>query len=167
VSSVLDPFRFVLIAVAGWMNQQQLHAIDYLREENRILRKQLGTRRLRLSDAQRRRLAVKAKGVGRKVLTEIATIVTPATLMAWPKAHCTKSSLHENTTEPHEEKRGSLELPKKLRNWLLEWQRRIGTEATVASRAPCPISVTNSPAARLPRFWNDMESSLNPIGNGG
>jgi hypothetical protein len=30
----LDPFRFVLIAVAGWMNQHQLQVIDYLREEN-------------------------------------------------------------------------------------------------------------------------------------
>jgi hypothetical protein len=36
--TVLDPFRFLLIAVAGWMNQHQLLAIDYLREENRILR---------------------------------------------------------------------------------------------------------------------------------
>jgi len=32
----------VLIAVAGWMNQYQLHIIDYLREENRVLRQQLG-----------------------------------------------------------------------------------------------------------------------------
>ena len=39
---VLDPFRFVLIAVAGWMNQHQLQIIDYLREENRVLREQLG-----------------------------------------------------------------------------------------------------------------------------
>jgi hypothetical protein len=39
---VLDPFRFVLIAVAGWMNQHQLQIIDYLCEENRVLRKQLG-----------------------------------------------------------------------------------------------------------------------------
>ena len=38
----LDPFRFVLIAVAGWMNQEQLRAIEYLREENRVLREQLG-----------------------------------------------------------------------------------------------------------------------------
>ena len=37
MSRTLDPFRFVLIAVAGWMNQQQLHIIDYLREENREL----------------------------------------------------------------------------------------------------------------------------------
>jgi len=65
------------------MNQRQLHVIDYLREENRVLREQLGERRLRLDDNQRRRLAVRAKALGRKVLTEIATIVTPETLLAW------------------------------------------------------------------------------------
>src|SRR5450631_1507245 len=80
---VLDPFRFVLIAVAGWMNQRQLQVIDYLREENRVLREQLGGRRVRLNDDQRRRLAAKAKGLGRKLLTEVATIVTPETLLAW------------------------------------------------------------------------------------
>jgi hypothetical protein len=48
----LDPFRFVLIAVSGWMNQRQLQVIDYLREENRVLREQLGGQRLRLDDAQ-------------------------------------------------------------------------------------------------------------------
>ena len=37
---VLDPFRFVLISIAGWMNQQQQQAIDYLREENRVLREE-------------------------------------------------------------------------------------------------------------------------------
>ena len=79
----LDPFRFVLIAVAGWMNQRQLQVIDYLREENRVLQEQLGGRRLRLNDDQRRRLAVKAKGLGRKLLAEVATIVTPETLLAW------------------------------------------------------------------------------------
>ena len=80
---VLDPFRFVLIAVAGWMNQRQLQVIDYLREENRVLREQLGDKRLRFSDDQRRRLAAKARGLGRKILAEVATIVTPATLLAW------------------------------------------------------------------------------------
>src|SRR6185369_16934706 len=83
MSGVLDPFRFVLIAVAGWMNQRQLQVIDYLRDENRVLREQLGGRRLRLNDGQRRRLAAKAKGLGRKLLSEVATIVTPETLLAW------------------------------------------------------------------------------------
>ena len=80
---VLDPFRFVVIAIAGWMNQRQLQIIDYVREENRVLREQLGGRRMRLNDDQRRRLAAKAKGLGRKILAEVATIVTPETLLAW------------------------------------------------------------------------------------
>jgi putative transposase len=79
----LNPFRFVMIAVAGWMNQKQQHAIDYLREENRVLREQLGTQRLRFTDDQRRRLAAKAKLVGRRLLNDIAQIVTPDTLLAW------------------------------------------------------------------------------------
>jgi putative transposase len=80
---VLDPFRFVLVAVAGWMNQHQLQIIDYLREENRVLREQLGGRRVRFNNDQRRRLAAKAKGLGRRLLAELATIVTPETLLAW------------------------------------------------------------------------------------
>jgi transposase InsO family protein len=80
---VLDPFRFVLIAVGGWMNQHQLQIIDYLREENRVLREQLGGRRVRFNDDQRRRLSAKAKGLGRRILVEVATIVTPETLLAW------------------------------------------------------------------------------------
>jgi hypothetical protein len=60
-----------------------LLVIDYLREENRVLREQLGGRRVRLDDDQRRRLAVKAKALGRKVLAEIGTIVTSETLLAW------------------------------------------------------------------------------------
>src|SRR5215469_9133165 len=79
----LDPFRFLLIAASGWMNQQQRELIDYLQEENRVLREQLGTKRLRFNDDQRRRLAVKAKRLGRKLLREVAGIVTPETLLAW------------------------------------------------------------------------------------
>jgi hypothetical protein len=71
------PLRFVLVALAGWINQQQRNVIDYLQEENRALREQLGPGRLRLTDDQRRRLAAKAKTLGRRVLRDIATIVTP------------------------------------------------------------------------------------------
>jgi putative transposase len=78
-----DPFHLLLISVAGWLGQQQRDAIDYLREENRVLREQLGGKRLRLSDDQRRRLAAKAKILGRGILREVAKIVTPETLLAW------------------------------------------------------------------------------------
>jgi hypothetical protein len=46
--------------VAGWISRRQLAAIDYLKEENRLLKERLGGRRLRLTDAQRRRLARRA-----------------------------------------------------------------------------------------------------------
>jgi hypothetical protein len=74
VEKVLNPFQFVVIVLAGWMNQRQQNVIEYLREENRVLREQLGERGLRFNDDQRRRLAVRAKGLGRKLLMEIATI---------------------------------------------------------------------------------------------
>jgi hypothetical protein len=74
----LDPFRFLLIAVSGWMNQQQWQLIHYLREENRVLREQLGKKRLRFNDDQRRRLAAKARGVGRIKCQEDANSVSVA-----------------------------------------------------------------------------------------
>ena len=79
----LSPLRFVTVALAGWLNQQQQDVIDYLREENKVLREQLGNRRLRLNDEQRRRLAARAKKLGHKVLAEVASIVTPDTLLTW------------------------------------------------------------------------------------
>ena len=65
------------------MNGRQSLLIEYLREENRVLREQLGGQRLRFTDDPRRRLAAKAKGLGMKVLVELGTIVTPETLLAW------------------------------------------------------------------------------------
>src|SRR5262249_21698756 len=38
---------------------------------------------VRLNDNQRRRLAIKANALGRKALAEVASIVTPETLLAW------------------------------------------------------------------------------------
>jgi putative transposase len=81
--SGLDPFSFLVVSMAGWLNQTQHQVIDYLVEENRVLREQIGCRRLRFNDDQRRRLAAKAKKLGRKILAQVATIVTPQTLLAW------------------------------------------------------------------------------------
>ena len=75
--------QFLLLVFSGWVNRQQQRAIDYLLEENRVLREQLGGRRLRLTDAQRRRLAVKGKLLGRKILGQVAGIVTPDTILRW------------------------------------------------------------------------------------
>jgi hypothetical protein len=73
----------VFAMLAGWLNRQQQDVIAYLIEENRTLRSQLGGRRLRLTDAQRRRLAQRGKRPGRRMLAEVATIVTPDTILRW------------------------------------------------------------------------------------
>jgi len=77
------PVRFLLVALAGWINQQQREVIEYLQAENRVLREQLGPRRLRFTDDQRIRLAAKAKHLRRRILREIGSIVSPDTLLAW------------------------------------------------------------------------------------
>ena len=79
----LGPFRLLLICLAGWLNQREQDVIDYLQQENRVLREQLGGKRLHFTDDQRRPLAVRAKKLGWRMLHELTTIVTPATLLAW------------------------------------------------------------------------------------
>ena len=75
--------QFLISILAGWVNRGQQDIIEYLQEENRVLREQLGAERLLFTDVQRRRLAAKAKKIGRKGLFEISTLVTPDTLLRW------------------------------------------------------------------------------------
>ena len=76
--------QFLVVAVAGWINQQQRDVIDSLQEEHRVRREeQLGPGRLRFTDAQRRRLAAKATRLGRRVRRDRHTRVTPDTLLRW------------------------------------------------------------------------------------
>jgi putative transposase len=75
--------QILLFLFAGWASRRQQAVISYLLEENRVLREQLGGRRLRLSDSQRRRLAVKGRALGWKALSEIAGIVTPDSILRW------------------------------------------------------------------------------------
>jgi len=57
----------------------------YLLVENRILKEHLKSKggRLRFTNDQRRRLAVKAKDLGRNALKKLDTIVTPDSLLRW------------------------------------------------------------------------------------
>jgi hypothetical protein len=75
--------QFLLMTIAGWFNRKQQDAIEYLKEENRVLREQLGGRRIRFSNHLRRRLASKAKALGRDGLKAVAGLVTPDTLLRW------------------------------------------------------------------------------------
>jgi transposase InsO family protein len=77
------PLHFLMLIFAGWVNRHQQEVIEYLQEENRALREQLGGKRLRFTDRQRRRLAVKAKKIGRNRLFDLGPLVTPHTLFRW------------------------------------------------------------------------------------
>jgi hypothetical protein len=76
------PLAFFLLVFSGWVNRHQQAVIDYLLED-RVLRAVNGSRRLRLSDDQRRRLAVKGHVPGRRHLAAVAGIVTPDTVLRW------------------------------------------------------------------------------------
>ena len=77
------PLHFLMVIFAGWVGGQQQAVIEYLQAENEVLKSQLKGRRLRLTDDDRRKLAVKGKALGRKLLSEVACIVTPDTIPAW------------------------------------------------------------------------------------
>ncbi len=86
--------QLLLLTFAGWVHREQSRTIEYLIEENRILREQLGKRRLRLTEHQRRRLAVRGKALGRRLLRSVATIVTPDTILAWHRTLIARKWTH-------------------------------------------------------------------------
>ena len=59
-----------MLFLASQLNSEQQRIIDYLQVENQVLREKLGKGRILLNDDQRRRLAVKAKALGRRALSE-------------------------------------------------------------------------------------------------
>jgi hypothetical protein len=79
----VSAFQMLLLTVTSWLDQREREVVAYLIEENRVLRRQLGGRRLRLTDDDRRELAARAYRLGRAALREVATIVTPDTLLRW------------------------------------------------------------------------------------
>ena len=83
MSVVIPPVHLLLMMFSGWVNRRRVDVLEYLKEENRILKERLGGRRIQFTDAERSRLARKASALGRRVLNELETLVTPDTLMRW------------------------------------------------------------------------------------
>ena len=69
--SALNPILFVVTCLAGWLSEHQQRSIDYLTEENRVLREQIGDKRLRFTDDQRRRLAARVKALSRAAWSKL------------------------------------------------------------------------------------------------
>jgi putative transposase len=83
MSFVLQPWHLLLVSLSALVNQRQQQIIEFQNAEIEALLKKLGSKRVLLTDDQRRLLAVKGKALGRKALTELTTIVTPDTILRW------------------------------------------------------------------------------------
>jgi len=77
------PFQFLAAWVGVWVARHQASQIEYLKTVNRALMERVGKKRLRFTDAERRKLAVMGRKLGRKALGELATIATPDTILRW------------------------------------------------------------------------------------
>ena len=77
------PLHLLIGAVVAWLGGERYKVIEYLSEENRVLKAHLQNQRLRLTDDDRRRLAVRGAALGRTLLAQVATIVTPDTILRW------------------------------------------------------------------------------------
>jgi hypothetical protein len=77
------PVQLFVASFLGWLQREQYEIILYLREENRVLKAQVRHRRLRLTNNDQRRLAVLGERLGRRVLAQVVTIVTPDTILRW------------------------------------------------------------------------------------
>ena len=97
---VLQPWQLLVVILTGWLNRQQQAVIDFLLAEAQVLKETHGKRRIRLSDDQRRRLAIKGKALGRKALQEIATIVTPDTTLRWHRQLVAAKWNYSNRRKP-------------------------------------------------------------------
>ena len=143
-------FQFWVVAIAGKINAYQHAIIAYKDEEIRCLREQLraatGKERLRFTDKQRSRLAVKAKKLGRATLRLINPLVTPDTLLRWH--HRLIAQKYDSSRAPRvgrppiseEVKELILRLARQNRGW--GYSRIVG-ELTKLGHNVCSSTVSN------------------------
>ena len=129
--------QFLVFTFAGWLNRHQEDLIEYLREENRVLREQIGGRPLPLTDAQRRRLAMRGKALGRRALTQVAGIVTPDTILRWYRRLIAKK--YDGSAR---RRRGRPMTPRKIAELVVRMASEIRGGATPASAGRSPTSDT-------------------------
>ena len=80
---VLRPWQLLILIIAGWFNRKLQAQLQFLNTQVQILLELQGRKRILLNGDQRRRLAVQGKTLGRKVLEQLTTIVTPDTILRW------------------------------------------------------------------------------------
>lgn len=95
----LHPWQLLMMCLAGWLQREQRQVIEFYQAQREALPQAQGKKRITLTDDQRRVLTVEGKGLGRKTLAELTTIVTPDTILRW---HRKLVAQNGTITPPHE-----------------------------------------------------------------
>jgi putative transposase len=107
------PWKRMLALVTGEIEESLLLRIEYLIEENHVLRNQIKTRLL-LTDAERKILAEKAIALG-KLMADTVTIVKPATILKWHRRLVAKKFDGSKNRKTHGRAASSLAEPECVR----------------------------------------------------
>ena len=93
----------VITCLAYCIDKELYQAIDYLREQVRVLVEHQAKqdKRIRLTNSQRMRVVAKAKRLSRKMLEQCTELFTPETIMRWfRELVARKYDGSENRTSP-------------------------------------------------------------------
>jgi hypothetical protein len=135
-----------LVMLAGWINRHQQDMIEYLKAENAILKNRIGKKRIILSDQQRRTLAVLARKISYKALSEICSVFSPDTLMKWhreliaKKYDGSKCRKHGRPQISEELRNHIIKMAKKNRGW---GYTRIQGQLKYLGYKVCPKTIAN------------------------
>ena len=160
MSFALQPWQLLIIIFASWVNRQQQEVIEYLRTENHVLKEKIGKKRLVLNDDQRRRLAVKGKILGRKMLQDVGTLFTPDTILRWHRMLVAQKW-------DYSDRRKSLGRPcvkKEIVNLVLQFARENPGDTT-GFKVLWRTSVTTFPTRQWAMYSNGTESNRFRIEN--
>lgn len=124
--------------------------IECLRTENAVLKEKLGKKRILLNDDQRRRLAVKGKILGRKVLDKVGTLFTPATILCWYR----KLVARKWNYSDRKKRQGRPCFRQVIVIWFCSLPSGIRAGAAIGFRANSPESATTSATPPSPIPWN-------------
>ncbi len=151
-----------MMIFAGWVNRSQQDVIEYLQAENRVLREQLGDGRLLFTEGQRRRLAARAKAIGRRGLFEVSTLVTPDTLLRWYRRLIAKKYDGSRTRSPGRPKTAA-----EIEGLIVRVARDNPRWAIPEFEAHSTISATRSDATRSSGSCSRAGSIPRPFGERG